>query len=158
MLQSVVTGICIGAAKQPLRSVDAVTAISEQGLEGDRYSEGTGSWQKGALGKRQVTLIDAALLERFAWSLADTRRNIAIKGDIDLMRLFNYRERISIIIGDAVMRGVAYCDPCQVPTKLSKRDDLFRDTFRSCGGIITEVVKGGEIRVGDLVEVNLPPR
>lgn len=158
MLQSVVTDICIGVAKQPLQSVSSVMAMTGQGLKGDRYGEGTGSYQKGMLGNRQVTLIDSRHLKKLGWTLAESRRNIAIEGDIDLMRLLSVREHIVFQIGQAIMRGVDYCDPCRVPTNLSEHSDLFRDTFWGIGGLIAEVIEGGEIHVSDRVEVQLPKR
>jgi MOSC domain-containing protein YiiM len=160
MLQSVVTDLCIGEARQPLRSVQSVRAVANRGLKGDRYGEGHGTYQKGQLGKRQVTLIDTQFLKETGWTLAQTRRNIAVQGNIDLMRLFSFKENVHFIIGNAVFRGVSYCDPCLVPTKLSEgaQTDNFRDVFKSRGGLVAEVIEGGTITVGDLMEVNLPAR
>lgn len=157
MLVSRVQAIAIAPERQkPLVPIDGVMAIAGCGLAGDRYANGRGSYQKGGeAGRRQVTLIDGRFLPGSGYTLAGTRRNIAISGDIDLMRLFSTKGGIEFVIGEARFRGVAYCDPCDVPSRMAGSATSFRDRFWSRGGLIAEVTRGGWIRVGSEVVANL---
>ena len=149
MLKSVVEGIAISAeAQQPLIMIEEVLAVEGRGLQGDRYGAGRGSYQKGDVSKRQVTMFEARFLDESGYTLAETRRNISVRGAVDLMRLFSSSGGVEFQIGDAVFKGVKYCDPCSIPSKLSGKDTVFRDQFWGRGGLIVEVVKSGRIWVG----------
>jgi len=54
MTNGTVEAICISAtAGGPMQAIESVEAIAGQGLSGDRYSRGEGSFNKGRQGKRQ---------------------------------------------------------------------------------------------------------
>ena len=56
--------ICIGSeAGAVMTEVRAVTAEAGNGLFGDRYYGGNGSFNRGKPGKRQVTLMNAMFFE-----------------------------------------------------------------------------------------------
>jgi hypothetical protein len=141
-----VGAICISPeAGAPMRRVDRVRAIAGQGLEGDRYFGGRGSWNKGKPGKRQVTLINAAFFHDTGILFEHTRRNLLVEGE-ELMRLIGEEFHI----GGALMRGVKYCAPCHRPDVLvGRKGKGFLETFWDKGGLIAEVLKGGLISVGD---------
>lgn len=129
-----------------MRRVQEVEAIAGQGLRGDRYATGEGSFNKGKQGNRQVTLINGAFFEGSGFEYADSRRNI-ITMDVELMRLIGREFQI----GRARFRGVKYCTPCVRPSKISDTERNFKVIFFDRGGLIAEVIESGVIRSGDLV-------
>ena len=74
---------------------------------------------------------------------SETRRNIVV-AYFPLNRLVGKE----FIIGEALMRGIELCDPCQRPSKLSGKDG-FEEAFAGFGGLRAEVIIGGTIKVGD---------
>ncbi len=136
-------------AGEPMHEVKEVEAIAGQGLKGDRYSTGEGSFNKGKQGIRQVTLMNTIFFDGSGFGFQNSRRNIFIE-DVELMWLIGREFQI----GTAKFRGVKYCDPCNRPSKLSGKTKSFKETFFDRGGLIAEIIEGGLIRVGDLV---IPP-
>lgn len=136
-------------AGSKMQSVQEVKAIAGHGLDGDRYSTGDGSFNKGAQGNRQVTLINGIFFEGSGFEYHESRRNIVTK-DIELMWLIGREFRI----GSAVFRGIKYCDPCERPHKLSGNRKSFKDTFLDRGGLIAEIIESGIIKIGDKI---IPP-
>ena len=147
MANGTVVALCIApAAGAPMQEVQEIEAIAGEGLAGDRYSRGEGSFNNGAQGRRQVTLINALFVEGSSFAYNETRRNIVVRG-IELMDQIAQEFHI-----DGVkLRGVKYCDPCMRPTKLSGNVNSFRDLFHDRGGIVAEVLEGGTIKVGSAV-------
>jgi MOSC domain-containing protein YiiM len=130
--------------RAPLREVDEVRAMKDEGLEGDHYS------RKG--GNRQVTLIQAESLRAIAGHLGladvspfDLRRNIVTQG-INLHALKERRFRI----GDAVLEASGECHPC------SRMEEYFGaggyNAVRGFGGVTARVIEGGAIRLASLIE------
>ena len=141
-----IAAICIGPDRgAPMRLVREVRAITGTGLEGDRYALGNDSFNQGRPGRRQVTLINGIFLRGSGFSYTDSRRNLVVFG-IELMRLIG-RE---FTVGDALLRGISYCEPCDRPSSLKGKGD-FRRAFYDRGGIIAEIISGGTIKVNDLV-------
>lgn len=127
--------------------------LEGQGLAGDRYCTGYGSYNLQKPGKRQVTLMHMrAFTRQSIYSFEQSRRNLLIEGD-DIELSWLLAKGHSITICDAVLKLVGYCDPCHVPTKLAgeSRKDSFRTLFWESGGVIAEVVKTGYIFAGDPV-------
>jgi hypothetical protein len=150
MANGIVVAICISPiAGEPIQLVEEVEAIAGAGLRGDRYCTGEGSFNKGARGKRQVTLINEIFFKGSSFEYVDSRRNIVTRG-VELMWLIG-RE---FTIGEAYMRGLKYCDPCLRPSKLSGKKDSFQRVFFDRGGLVAEILEGGIIKVGDLI---IPP-
>lgn len=138
--------ICIcPVAGAPMQEIREVEVLAGQGLKGDRYASGEGSFNKGNLGKRQVTLMNAIFFEGSGFEFMDSRRNLLVEG-IELMWHIDREFGIGTTV---VFRGVKYCDPCQRPSKLSGKERSFKEAFFDRGGIIAEVIRGGIIRVGD---------
>ena len=131
-----------GAMKQ----VASVEAIKGRGLQGDRYAEGEGSFNKGNPGERQVTLINGLFFERSGFEFADSRRNI-VTLDVELMALIDLEFRI----GAALFRGLRYCYPCNRPSKLSGKSVSFQEAFFDRGGLIAEVLESGTIDQGSSI-------
>jgi MOSC domain-containing protein YiiM len=73
------------------------------------------------------------------------RRNIVTR-NVALNHLVEQEFRI----GDVVLRGTRLCEPCAHMEKLTRKGAMRGLIHR--GGLRAEVVKGGAIRVGDVVE------
>ncbi len=129
-----------------MQEVHEVYAESGKGLSGDRYHTGTGSYSKGEVGRRQVTLINMRAIEGSGFAPVETRRNIVTNG-IELMSLIGKQ----FTIGGATFFGVKYCEPCKIPSALSGNSGNFMDAFHDRGGIVAEVLQGGIIRLHDSV-------
>lgn len=123
----------------PVRSVDAVRA-TEEGLEGDRYILGRGTFASHRPGSA-LTLVDAAVLELLPGEI-DHRRNVVVRG-IDLNALVG----VTFTLGDAVCRGRRLCEPCAHLDRLNGGGILRPLVHR--GGLRADVVVPGTLRVGD---------
>ena len=149
-MNGIVSAICICPISGGLmQEVQEVEAIAGQGLNGDRYATGEGSFNKGKQGNRQVTLINGIFFEGSGFEFTDSRRNIMTMG-VELMWLIGREFQIGV----ARFRGVKYCDPCTRPSKLSGKEKSFKEAFFDRGGLIAEVIEGGAIKIGDRI---IPP-
>jgi hypothetical protein len=133
---------------------NAVEAVAGQGLRGDRYFAGTGTYSDSA---REVTR-DVSLIEREALAAlerdydvslraAEHRRNLTTT-DIGLNRLVGKRFRV----GEVTCEGVELCEPCSYLESLTGRDGVFEGLVHR-GGLRASIVSGGTIEVGAPVEV-----
>jgi hypothetical protein len=146
-MNGIVKAICISpVAGDPMQEITEVEAIAGQGLKGDRYTTGKGSFNKGKQGVRQVTLMNSIFFQGSGFEFKDSRRNLFIEG-VELMWLIGREFQI----GTSRFRGVKYCDPCIRPSKLSGNDKSFKETFFDRGGLIAEIIEGGVIKVGDFL-------
>ena len=132
------------AREVPIRAVDSAVAVTGIGLEGDRYTGGSG--------KRGVTLIQAEHLPAIAAlsghaevTPVTLRRNLVVSG-IPLIALKGRRFRV----GGVLLEGTAPCDPC------SKMEAALGpggyNAIRGMGGLCARVVTGGALKIGDAVE------
>ena len=132
----------------PIVVVEAVVAIAQRGLAGDRTAAG------GTSGKRQVTLVQhehlpviAALAGRDSAPPEALRRNVVVSG-LNLVAL----KRLRFALGsEVILEGTGPCEPC------GRLDETlgpggFQAT-RGHGGITARVLRGGTVRVGDGVRV-----
>ena len=135
---------------ESMEEVETVRALVGQGLEGDRYASGEGSWNGGRQGTRQVPFINAAFFPGSGFTFADSRRNVVTEG-VELMALIGKR----FMVGDVLFQGVRYCDPCGRPSKLAGSETPFDVAFHDRGGLIADVVEsdGREIKKGDVVRL-----
>ena len=130
--------------KGHVQSVGRVEAVVGKGLAGDRFT-GRGSL------KREVTLIQAEHIPAIAsMSGHDSirpetlRRNIVVLG----ISLWAMRDR-KFAIGDAEFLGTGTCDPCARMEEYLGPGGF--NAMRGQGGITCQILKGGEIRIGDTV-------
>jgi MOSC domain-containing protein YiiM len=143
------------AAKEPMAAVPQAVAVAGQGLEGDRYFLGCGSFSRWPGTGRALTLVAAEAIE--AVRLADgidlgdgrSRRNIVTAG-VDLPSLQGRKFRI----GAALLLGVRECQPCQHLERLTG-PGVF-EALKGRGGWRAEVLEGGVIRVNDPIELIEP--
>jgi len=137
-----------GAA--PMRSVDSLNAIAGRGLEGDRYYNRSGTYSKHPGDGRHVTLIEIeaieALWREYQISLEPSmaRRNIVTCG-----LALNHLVGRQFNIGAVLLRGTRLCEPCMHLEKLSSPGAMRGLIHR--GGLRSEILRGGTIRVGDAI-------
>ena len=143
--------IYIGPQREgPMQCVTAVRAIAGQGLAGDRFAEGRGSYSR-SKGVRDVTLIEMeALWELFGESGIDlhpslTRRNLVTEG-VRLSELIG----AAFTIGPVRLLGLRVCPPCHHLAKLVGIPEVLGGLAHS-GGIYAEVLSDGLISVEDSV-------
>jgi MOSC domain-containing protein YiiM len=133
-------------------ATEQVNAVVGRGLEGDRYFSETGfySWFGGPI--RHVSLIEWEVLERLRLDHdlplepVATRRNIVTRG-VPLGHLIGRRFRV----GGATLRGVEICEPCGHLVELTSNRPLLSALIHR-GGLHAEIVTGGMIQLGDMIE------
>lgn len=139
------------AAGEPMKALAQATAIAGRGLAEDRYAEGAGfySWFAGPL--REVSLIEAEVLEalRRDHNLdlppGAHRRNIVTRG-VPLGHLIGREFRV----GEAVLRGVEISEPCGHLVEVTGIEGVLSPLIHR-GGLHAAVVGGGMMRVGDAI-------
>jgi MOSC domain-containing protein YiiM len=138
------------AGAAPIISLVEIQAVAGKGLEGDRYYLQTGTYSKTPGTGREVTLIEIeateALRREYGIDIdaAQTRRNIVTRG-VALNHLIDR----DFAVGEAVLRGTRLCDPCAHLEKLTVKGTMRGLIHR--GGLRADVVRGGIIRVGDVI-------
>jgi len=136
--------VIAAAAGAPAVRVEQATAISGAGLEGDRYTDGLGTFPSGRPGAG-LTLIDADVLDRLERELGrpvDHRRNVVTRGT-DLNALVGRRFRL----GEVLCAGSRLCEPCAHFDRLNAGGVLRPLVHR--GGLRADIVVGGTLRVSD---------
>jgi MOSC domain-containing protein YiiM len=154
MTQGAVESLFITTAmSEPMIAKDVVQAIAGQGLEGDRYLLATGTYSKKPSPDRQITLVEAEILDWLREDHGHTvrpeecRRNIVTRG-ITLNPLVGR----TIAIGQTRLYVHRLCQPCRYIEKLLDQPGLY-ETWWDKGGIRCEILTGGEIRLGDTVTI-----
>lgn len=141
-----------------MTAVQEVHVVAGKGLEGDRYFNQTGSFSKKQGPDREVTLIEVEAIEalerdyRVKLDPKDARRNIVTRG-VALNHLVGREFRV----GEAVLRGIRLCEPCQHLVRLTGQEKVLPGLVHR-GGLRAQIVKDGMIRVGDEIEELYPPR
>jgi len=148
------------AASAPMISLTEVRALPGRGLEGDRYTLGTGHYSaRPSAGGREVTLIEMESVEALEHGIvnaagerlgikltaAETRRNIATSG-VPLNHLVDR----TFQVGSVQMRGTRLCEPCQYLEELTARPRLMSGLLHR-GGLRAQILTEGLIRVGDVI-------
>jgi MOSC domain-containing protein YiiM len=139
-------------ASEPTVSVEEVRAVAGQGLEGDRYFTGDGTYSKTPGTGRQVTLIEAETIEalerdyKLKIEAGDPRRNIVTRGVA-----LNHLVGREFSAGEVVLRGLRLNEPCNHLASLT--DEKVKQGLVHRGGLRADIVSGGVIRVRDAVRV-----
>jgi hypothetical protein len=128
------------AAEAPVATVEEAVAVAGQGLQGDRYAAGAGTFASGRPGSA-LTLVDAAVLDSLGRDV-DHRRNVVVRGT-DLNALVG-RE---FMLGEVRCRGRRLCEPCAHLDRLNGGGVLRPLVHR--GGLRADVVLDGTVHVGD---------
>jgi MOSC domain len=133
------------SAGEPARSLERARALAGRGLEGDRHTDGKGTFPSGMPGSA-LTLIEAEVCQSFDPPLAasEHRRNLVTRG-IDLNRLVGHEFQV----GSVRCRGMRQCEPCRVVDRYASRPVLRALVHR--GGLRADILADGVVRVGDEV-------
>ena len=161
------TGVLEAVYLRPQRDVSAIAvetaeAVEGRGLFGDWTTHRVRS--TAGTGKRQITLIQAEHVPLIArWTGRDSldaailRRNLVISGlNLVATRSPFPRQSMSVRIGDDVVLVVTGdCAPCsKMETALGRGG---YNALRGHGGVTARIVRGGVVRVGDPVRVEVDP-
>ena len=159
MFQGTLEAIFIGRTKgAPMEQVESAQAVAGEGLEGDRYRSGNGTFSKSAAKPgnkyyprdRQVTLIEAEDLEAAARDCdvkieaAQSRRNLLVR-DVPL----NHLVEREFTVGEIRLRGLRLCEPCGHLEKLTV-PGIQQALMHRCG-LRAEILSSGILRAGDSV-------
>src|SRR5918999_2526998 len=140
------------AAGEPMIEIDPALAVAGRGLEGDRYYEGEGFYSDHPGPIRGGSLIEEesirALLRDHDLVLAPgiIRRNILTRG-VPLNHLVGREFRV----GEATLGGVELCEPCKHVVDVTGIKSLL-PTLVHRGGLHAQILSGGLIRAGDVIE------
>lgn len=125
-----------------------VEAIAGVGLKGDRYADASGE----AAPETQITLIQHEHITAFVDSTGldlppdAPRRNLVTEG-VNLNPLCGKQFRV----GEVVLEGIELCEPCASLMKRTYPEVL--KFFVHKGGLRARIIKGGQIQVGDAIEI-----
>ena len=125
------------AEGEPMRIVDQVEAIANHGLRDDANA---------GRSKRQVLIIERELLDEFQLPIGDVRENITVEG----ITLAGTPAGVRMRVGQALLEVTLDCAPCEFIE--GKRPGL-RKAMEGKRGTLFKVIEGGEISVGDAIEV-----
>jgi MOSC domain-containing protein YiiM len=140
MQQGTIVALHIARVKgTPSDPVTEATAISAQGLEGDRSCSPDNT--------RQVLFMDQETLDELALKPGQIKENITTSG-LDLSQT---KAGEVFFIGDSVtMEVVGECEPCG---KMDAIRPGLRDRLDGRRGMLAVVINGGPIKVGDSVRI-----
>jgi hypothetical protein len=140
------------AAGEPMQTLDTADLVAGKGISGDRYATGTGEFSPEIQDPdHEVTLIEKEMIDAFnsEYSLevaaSDLRRNIVTQGIA-----LNELEGVEFSVGAVRLQGIRLCEPCQYLRDRTNPDVL--RGFAHKGGLRAGIVRGGSVRVGDVVE------
>jgi MOSC domain-containing protein YiiM len=135
-------------ARDPMQELAEAKLVAGDGIEGDRYSLGTGTYSMKPEPGRQVTLIEAETLEALArdegisLTPQEHRRNLTVTG-VPLNHLVGRRFRV----GEVLLEGTRLNFPCKYLELVTDKPVYTPLLNRS--GLNCIIVEGGVIRPGD---------
>src|SRR5215469_7884502 len=124
-------------------------------LDGDRYANGTGYWSGDNKVSRDLTLIEAEVIDRVCRQLGEPleagrfRRNLVSRG-AKLNELVGKR----FSIGKVVVEGTSLCEPCAYLERVVGRPILRKLVHQ--GGLRANILTMGEIRTDDPISFDVP--
>ncbi len=154
MKEMTLEAIIIGEAKKPLRYVKEAQVIQGRGIEGDRYYEGKGSFNRPPLDQsvREITIIDYDALTEVNKRLSsqvdflDLRRNLVIKNfDISIL------EKKIFTLGSASFQIQRYAPPCRYLSRLLGEDMM--QGLKYIGGYRAKILSSGKIKLADILKL-----
>ncbi|MEP2533228.1 MOSC domain-containing protein [Shimia sp.] len=136
---------------RPMVSSEFVVAITDQGIEGDRYATGLGKYSRSP-GARGITLFPIETIREMQSQhgpdllVHEHRRNLTTEG-IDPNDLIGQK----FTIGDVTLEGLRPCQPCRYLNMMSKKQ--VSTLLANRAGVFCQVVSGGTLKVGDLIQI-----
>jgi hypothetical protein len=125
---------------KPMLPVRQVHAQAGQGLEGD-VSFGRST--------RQLLLVDSDVLARFDLPPGTLRENLVVRG----LPLAAIPPGALLRAGETVLEATGECEPCGL---LDQYRPGLRESIRGQRGLLARIRTGGQIRIGDSVEIVVP--
>ena len=146
-------------AGSSMQAANRLRVIAGKGIDGDRYATGQGTYTDTEPPKiRHLSLITEEAIEIAnewqqvaglkTFSMAQTRRNILLNG-IGAQALNSLVGQF-FWVGHIQCRGIELCTPCPRPSQLSLQSG-FQEAFDGRGGLRAEVLRGGEVAIGDVL-------
>ena len=136
------------ATRLPMRAVDVVEVEAGRGIVGDRYH---GTRHRHVTVQSQDALDEASRLHGSVVEPALTRRNLTVSDGV-VPREPGARIRI----GDVLLEVVPVAAPCKL------LDDTIgpgaQEALRRRAGSVCRVLEGGTVRLGDPVDLDVPPQ
>jgi MOSC domain-containing protein YiiM len=129
--------ICV-AHKKPMQAQASLQAVADLGLAGDLHAKPAST--------RQVLFMDEETLGKFGLERGRVRENITTRGIVLNTLVAGTRLRV----GQAVFEIAKPCTPCEFIEAI--RPGL-RAEMEGQRGMLARVIEGGELRVGDVIEV-----
>ncbi|AQV96288.1 MOSC domain-containing protein [Cupriavidus necator] len=136
----------------PMKSFEQLTLVAGRGIEGDRYILGheAGSYSHMTDEGRQITVFEIETLEALARDCKITlhpeehRRNVTVQG-VPLNHLVGRQ----FWLGETLLEALRLSTPCRhIERALGKA--VFEPLINRAG-LNCKIVKGGIVRVGDIV-------
>jgi MOSC domain-containing protein YiiM len=124
--------------RAPMEHPQAARAVADLGFEGDIHNKPGG--------KRQVLLMDEETLNAFGLEAGRVRENLTTRG-IELKTL---TPGTRLRVGSTLFEITQACDPCKMI------DDIrpgLREQMKGQRGMFVRVIEGGEVHVGDAIEI-----
>ena len=141
----------VDRSAEPMKKVDQLTALAGQGIEGDRYLLGTGTYSKKPEPGRQVTFIQSEVLTSLNGKFNITikpeepRRNVLTEG-IEINNLIGKE----FLVGIVRLRAHRLTRPCKYLENLLGQPGLYKELWDH-GGISCEILTDGIIEEGDII-------
>jgi hypothetical protein len=125
-------------------SIERIQAVAGAGLQGDRYFARVGTWSDHRIQTgKDLTLIEAEVLEEIGLAGPEARRNIVTRG-VRLTDLVGSRFRI----GEVECYGDRVCEPC---SHLARLTGVSIEALVHRGGLRADILSDGQIRAADLL-------
>ena len=122
-----------------MQQVPTATLVEGVGIDGDKHAS--------TASKRQVLLADKEALDAVGVLPGTIKENVTVEG-VDVMRLpAGTRVRLG---RSAVLEIMAVCEPC---FRMDEIRDGLRTELEGRRGMLSRVVEGGTISVGDAIRV-----
>jgi MOSC domain-containing protein YiiM len=145
-----------------MQARSVIRALAGQGLEGDRYALGQGSYSRAPrrvarhvslIGREAMGAANEELRRRGLVPFApdETRRNIVVEG-VDVYTLLGEEFRIGMVR----LRGADITRPCHVPSAAAGKTG-FKEAYHDRGGILAEILSDGVISIGDVLVAEALP-
>ena len=133
--------LCVGH-RESMDTRDQVVALTGTGLEGDRHAN--------PQSHRQVLLMEKEILDSLDLKPGTIRENVTISG----LPIHQLPAGQRLHIGDEVVLEITgLCEPC------SRMDEIragLRETLDGKRGVLTRVLQGGVLQVGDRIALEVP--
>jgi MOSC domain-containing protein YiiM len=142
---------------EPMLRHEKVSLVAGKGIVGDRYYKGCGTYTLFDEPGRQLTIISAdaveTALERKGQSIdriGNLRRQVVVRGISEAE--LNEAVGCTVDLGECAVFVHRRCVPCMYNERKNGLPGMM-DTLWDSAGVSAEVVRGGELTVGDTLRV-----